>query len=144
MRTSAFLGLASFFTIFITSCGAPTGNTNLSAVNTNSNVANSVSNSNLNAVSTTATSVDTREPDQYQATVKLGLETMGNNAQRTSLPTLGANVARSGDNRVMEFNLPTNEKVIFLDKGGKNYLILPGRKQYAELTKEALGFEVRR
>jgi len=144
MRNSVFLGLASFFIIFITSCGAPTGNTNLSAVNTNSNVANSVSNSNLNAVSTTATSVDTREPDQYQATVKLGLETMGNNTQRTSLPTLGANVARSGDNRVMEFNLPTNEKVIFLDKGGKNYLILPGRKQYAELTKEALGFEVRR
>jgi hypothetical protein len=44
----------------------------------------------------------------------------------------------------MEFTLPTNEKVAFLDKGGKNYLILPARKQYAELTKEALGFEVRR
>lgn len=144
MRTSVFLGLASFLIILITSCGAPTGNTNLSAVNTNSNVANSVSNSNLNSVSTTVSSVDTREPDQYQATVKLGLETMGNNGQRTSLPTLGANVARSGDSRVMEFNLPTNEKVIFLDKGGKNYLILPGRKQYAELTKETLGFEVRR
>jgi len=144
MRAWVFLGLASFFIIFLTSCGAPTGNTNLSVVNTNNNVANSVSNSNLNAVSTTSTSVDTREPDQYQATVKLGLETMGNNAQRTSLPALGANVARSGDNRVMEFTLPTNEKVIFLDKGGKNYLILPGRKQYAELTKEALGFEVRR
>ena len=137
--TVLFLGLVLF-----TSCGVPTGNTNLSAVNTNSNVSNSVSNSNLNAVSTTATSIDTREPEQYQATVKLGLETMGNNAQRTSLPTLAANVARSGNDRVMEFNLPTNEKVIFLDKGGKNYVILPGRKQYAELTKEALGFEVRR
>jgi len=113
-------------------------------VNTNGNIANSISNSNLNAVSTSATSIDTREPDQYQATVKLALETLGNNAQRASMPTIGANVARSGDNRVMEFNLPTNEKVIFLDKGGKNYLILPARKQYAELTKEALGFEVRR
>jgi hypothetical protein len=60
------------------------------------------------------------------------------------MPTLGANVGRMGDNRVMEFTLPTNEKVIFLDKGGMNYLILPSRKQYAELTKEALGFEVRR
>jgi hypothetical protein len=45
---------------------------------------------------------------------------------------------------VMEFNLPNNEKVIYLDKGGMNYLILPNRRQYAELTKEALGFEVRR
>ena len=142
MRISVFFGLISFF--FVTSCGPPTGNTNLTTVNTNSNVANSVSNSNLNAVSTTATSIDTREPEQYQATVKLALETLGNNAQRTSLPTLGANVARSGNDRMMEFNLPTNERVIFLDKGGKNYLILPGRKQYAELTKEALGFEVRR
>src|SRR5687768_12640708 len=117
MRKSILFGLISFF--FITSCGPPTGNTNLTAVNTNSNVANSVANSNLNAVSTTATSIDTREPEQYQATVKLGLEALGNNAQRTSMPTLGANVARSGDDRVMEFNLPTNEKVIFLDKGGK-------------------------
>src|SRR5688572_18688195 len=142
MRIAVFFGLA--FVIFITSCGAPTGNTNLSAVNTNGNIANSISNSNLNAVSTSATSIDTREPDQYQATVKLALETLGNNAQRTSMPTIGANVARSGDDRMMEFNLPTNEKVIFLDKGGKNYLILPGRKQYAELTQEALGFEVRR
>jgi hypothetical protein len=143
MRISFFASLLSV-SLLLTSCGAPTGNTNLSAVNSNSNVANSVSNSNLNAVSTTGNSVDAREPSQYQATVKLALEGLGNNAQKTSLPTIAANVARSGDDRMMEFNLPTNEKVIFLDKGGKNYLILPGRKQYAELTQETLGFEVRR
>lgn len=125
-------------------CGSPTGNSNLTSVNTNSGVANSVSNSNLNAVSTTGSTVDTREPEQYQATVKLSLQTIGTGQQQANLPTLGANVARSGDNRVMEFTLPTNEKVIFLDKGGTNYLILPSRKQYAELTKKALGFEVRR
>jgi hypothetical protein len=60
------------------------------------------------------------------------------------MPTIGAMVARSGGDRVMEFALPTGEKVIYLDKGGMNYLILPNRKQYAELTKEAIGFEVRR
>ena len=43
----------------------------------------------------------------------------------------------------MEFTA-LNEKVIFLDKGGKNYLILPNRKQYAELNEQSLGFEVRR
>jgi hypothetical protein len=69
---------------------------------------------------------------------------MGSGQQQVNTPPIGAKVARSGNDRVMEFNLPTNEKVIFLDKGGTNYLILPGRKQYAELTKEALGFEVRR
>jgi hypothetical protein len=69
---------------------------------------------------------------------------MGQGNQNATMPPLAANVARSGNDRMMEFNLPNNEKVIFLDKGGMNYLILPARKQYAELSKEALGFEVRR
>src|SRR5687768_1051080 len=64
--------------------------------------------------------------------------------QTANMPTLGAVVARSGADRVMEFALPTGEKIIYLDKGGMNYLILPNRKQYAELTKDAVGFEVRR
>lgn len=125
------------------SCGSPTGNTNLTAVNTNANISNSVTNSNLNSVAPAASTVDAREPDQYQANVKLSLQTLGG-SQNAVIPTLGARVARSGDNRMMEFNLPNNEKVIYVDKGGMNYLILPNRKQYAELTREALGFDVRR
>ena len=144
MKGLVLFGVLLLFILGLSGCGAPTGNANLSAINTNSGVANSISNSNLNAVSTSGATVDTREPEQYQATVKLSFQTLGNNAQQSALPPLGANVARSGNDRVMEFNLPTNEKVIFLDKGGMNYLILPNRKQYAELTKEALGFEVRR
>jgi len=143
MRGLCVLGL--FFTglVFLYGCGSPTGNSNLTAVNTNAGVANSISNSNLNAISTSGSTVDTREPDQYQATVKLSFQTLGSGQQQASLPNIGANVARQGDDRVMEFTV-ANEKVIFLDKGGINYLILPNRKQYAELTKEALGFEVRR
>src|SRR4051812_36038052 len=111
---------------FAAACGSPTGNTNLAAVNTNANISNSLANSNLNTSTTvTGATVDTREPDQYQATVKLSLETMGQGTQKATMPTLAANVARSGDDRMMEFNLPNNEKVIFLDKGGMNYLILP-------------------
>jgi len=129
--------------IAFTGCGGATGNANLSAVNTNAGVANSISNSNLNAVPTTGNTVDTREPEQYQATVRLSFQTIGSGQQQASMPNLGANVARQGNDRVMEFTI-ANEKVIFLDKGGMNYLILPNRKQYAELTKEALGIEVRR
>jgi len=142
-KLTAFLfGTAAF----IAACGSPTGNTNLTTVNTNANISNSLTNSNLNTSTTvTGTAVDAREPDQYQAMVKLSLETMAQQgAQKASIPTLGANVARAGADRMMSFNLPNNEKVIFLDKGGVNYLVLPNRKQYAELTKEALGFEVRR
>jgi len=144
MKDVGLFGVLVAFATMFSACGAPTGNANLAAVNTNSGVANSISNSNLNNVSTTGATVYTREPSQYQATVKLSFQTLGNNGQQSTLPTLMANVARSGDDRVMEFTLPTNEKVIYLDKGGMSYLILPSRKQYAELTKEALGFEVRR
>jgi hypothetical protein len=145
MRRSGLfvLGIAAVVAAQLISFGcAPTGNSNLSAVNTNASATNSMTNSNLNAVSTTGGSVDAREPEAYQATVKLSFQTMG--SQPASLPTLAADVARSNDDRVMEFTLPTNEKVIFLDKGGMNYLILPSRKQYAELNKESLGFDVRR
>jgi hypothetical protein len=139
LSTIALLGAVLLWS----ACGTPTGNSNLSAVNTNSGVANSISNSNLSAVSTTVSTVNAREPEQYQATVKLSFETMGSGAQQASIPNLGANVARQGDDRVMAFTV-ANEKFIFLDKSGKNYLILPNRKQYAELDEQSLGFEVRR
>lgn len=142
MRWISLLGVL-MYSVAIAGCGGATGNANLSAVNTNASVANSIANSNINAVSTTGASVDAREPEQYQATVRLSFQTMGSGQQQASLPNLGANVARQGNDRVMEFTV-ANEKVIFLDKGGMNYLILPNRKQYAELTKESLGIEVRR
>ena len=138
-HASALLGAV----LLLSACGSPTGNSNLTAVNTNVGVANSISNSNLNAVPTIGSTVDAREPEQYQATVKLSFETMGNGSQQASVPNIGANVARLGDDRMMEFTA-LNEKAIFLDKGGKNYLILPNRKQYAELNQDTLGFEVRR
>ena len=35
-------------------------------------------------------------------------------------------------------------KVVYLDTAGSNYLILPNRRQYAELNQDTLGFDVRR
>jgi len=110
-------------------------------VNTTTNTANTnVTNS---SSSSTSSTVDAKEPDQYQATVKLGIEALGS-GQSASLPSVTANVARSGTDRAMEFTLPTNEKVVFLEKGDQHYLILPSRKQYAELNRESLGTDVRR
>ena len=127
---------------FISGCGAPGTNTTMTNTNVNSNT-NLLSNTNLNSTTTNTTAITTGEPEMYQANVRLSLQALGD-VQTATMPTLGAVVARSGADRVMEFALPTGEKVIYLDKGGMNYLILPNRKQYAELTKEAVGFEVRR
>ncbi|MDQ3799650.1 MAG: hypothetical protein M3384_09380 [Acidobacteriota bacterium] len=133
-------------------CGAPatTPNSNSNTVasnssnlniNINSNV-NSATNTNADTTAATGATVETKEPDVYTATVTLKFETTGD--QKVSVPSLQAIVARSGEDRRMEFSLPNGEKLIHLDKGGKQFIISPSRRQYAELTKEALGFEERR
>jgi hypothetical protein len=127
--------------------GCSTGTTNVSTnrVNENVNLSNSFnSNTNMNvsSVAPNSTISETKEPDNYQAIVQLKLQATGDNTA-TNLPTIQANVARSGADRRMEFNLPTNEKVVYLDKAGTTYLILPTRKQYAVLDNQSLGFEVR-
>jgi hypothetical protein len=59
------------------------------------------------------------------------------------LPPLVAQVARNGANKRMEFSLPNGEKVVYLDLADKRFLVLPNRKQYAEVTSDAVGFQVR-
>lgn len=130
-------------------CGGPVGttvNSNLSNINsTNRAVVNDM-NSNVitNTNSTTSSSViSAKEPTEYTATVTLKLEAMGDQ-QKTALPPLTATVERSGTDRRMVFTMPAGGRVVYLDKAGTNYLILPEKRQYAELNKESMGFEVRR
>lgn len=146
MKNLSFLilSLAAGLTL---GCGAPAttgnGNSNMTVSNSSNLNININSNATVNAnTSSSSAAVETKEPDVYQATVTLKLETMGE--QKMPVTSVQANVARNGDDRRMEFALPTGEKVIYLDKGGKQFVISPNRKQYAELTKDALGFEVRR
>ena len=126
-------------------CGAPattTSNANTSNGNFASNTSTFNSNSNTNS---TGGNYQFAEPNSYQGVMRLTFETMGDQQQnKVTTPPIGAVVARNGADRVMEFTLPTNEKVQYLEKGNMKYIVLPTRKQYAELTQEALGFEVRR
>ncbi len=135
--------------IFGTACpGSPNTNSNTTIANTNVNVmtnGNTISVAN-NAVSTTVTTgttgvIESKEPEQYQASVALKFETSGE--KKVATQPLKAEVARSGANRRMEFAMPNGEKLIYLETGGKQLLVMPQRKQYAELNKESLGFEVR-
>lgn len=132
--------------LLLIGCGQPvTTNVTTNTASSNANSANSNTNAsntaNSNANSTT-TSIAAREPDKYQAKISIRFETIGD--QRVStLPPLVANIARDGANHRMEFTLPNNEKLVYLDAGDKHLLIAPDRKQYAELNKDAVGFEVR-
>lgn len=142
-----YILVLSFSISVLTACQPPaapvnTSNSNLNSANAPSNAINSANSNAANNAFSSGT-VDAREPEKYQALVKLSLEALGE-TQNATLPALSAVVSRNGSDRRMEFALPTGEKIIYLDTAGSNYLILPNRKQYAELTKETLGFEVRR
>lgn len=148
MRKQIFLTSIAGITIFaafIGGCGGTvtnTTNSNRIGINTaNANIANvntpPVVNSNTAA---SGSKIETGEPNEYSATLRLTAATTGKN---TSLP-LTANVAREGENRRVAFNLPNNEQVVYLNLGNTRYLILPNRKQYAELSPGAVGFDIPR
>lgn len=112
-------------------------------------MANANLNANVNAnASTTPTpeavrTVEAREPETYAATLILMGQTAGGE-QVIGVPTLTAEVARSGDSRRYSFRLPNGEQVVYLERGAERYLIFPSRRQYAEISREAVGFEVPR
>jgi hypothetical protein len=143
-----FLMVLASSLLFLVGCQPQTGNVNTNLVNTNVNISNSFNNSNsytntnVATTNSTATISETKEPEQYQAIVQLKLEATGEK-NATALPAISANVARNSADRRMEFNMPNGDKVVYLDKAGTTYLLLPNRKQYAILDKESLGFDVR-
>lgn len=149
-QTSKLIWVSLLCAAGLGSACQPATNTNVNAainsnVNRNVNVNTNSVNSNIAASNTTSTSnatIETKEPEQYQATVTLKFELSG--AQSVAVPPIKAEVAKNGADRRMEFNLPNGEKLIYIDHDGKQFVISPNRKQYAELTKEAVGFEVRK
>ena len=111
-------------------------NTNINA-NVNANVA---ANANINA-NTAPSTIAAREPDSYKATIVFTAETEGGD-KAIGIPTLSADVAKNGSDRRLSFKLPDGSDLIYLEHAGVQYGIAPARKQYAELTPEATGFQI--
>ncbi|MFN2501016.1 MAG: hypothetical protein ABR530_03275 [Pyrinomonadaceae bacterium] len=144
-RRFGLIAAAALGSGLLLGCGVQPGTSNVNVATSNTNAANSLA-SNANAANSNSTgtsAVETREPEQYRAKVTIRVEAVGQQ-QAAALPTLTANVARSGTDRRMEFIIPAGGRVVYLDKNGTNYVILPDKKQYAELNRESLGFDVRR
>jgi outer membrane lipoprotein-sorting protein len=115
----------------------PNANTNLTNVNSSPVIANA------NLSPEPASVIAAREPEKYRATLVFSAETEG--GQKTvGIPTLSAEVARNGADRRVSFKLPDGSDLIYLEQAGKHIVIAPGRKQYAELTPEATGFQLQR
>lgn len=117
----------------------PVANANLNT-NTNVNVNANATGANINA-STAPSTIAAKEPDSYRATIVFSAETEGGD-KAIGIPTLSAEVAKSGSDRRLSFKLPDGSDLVYLEKAGVQYGIAPARKQYAELTPEATGFQI--
>jgi hypothetical protein len=119
----------------------PAANANINT-NINTNVNANPTGANINASSAPSTFA-AREPDSYKATIVFTAETEGGDKAIGS-PTLSADVAKNGADRRLSFKLPDGSDLIYLEHGGVQYGIAPARKQYAELTPEATGFQIQK
>ena len=116
---------------------ANTGATNSAGANTNTANANM---STTTITTPTGATITTSEPERYSATITLKLEVTGN--QNMSTPPLSANFARNGADRRVALKIPGGDEIIYLDRSDKHYIIVPGRKQYAEIDAQSTGFNV--
>jgi hypothetical protein len=114
-----------------------------SNININTNTSNANVSANSNVTTTPISTIAAREPERYKATLVLTAETEGGE-KTVGIPTLQAEVARSGEDRRVAFKLPDGSDLIYLDHTGTPYVIAPGRKQYAELTPAATGFQLQK
>jgi len=113
-----------------------------SNINLNTNISNTNSTpANTNVSTAPISAIAAREPERYKATLVFTAETEGGE-KAIGIPTISAEVARSGEDRRVAFKLPDGSDLIYLDRAGTPYAIAPGRKQYAELTPAATGFQL--
>lgn len=118
--------------------GTTTVNANINT-NINGNVNANIATANINAAA--PSTLAAREPNTYRGVLVFSAETEGGE-KTVGIPTLSAEVARNGEDRRVMFKLPDGSDLIYLDHAGAHYAILPARKQYAELTPAATGFQL--
>lgn len=147
MNLTLKIGTVSLVGLMAFGCQPPAVNTNAN-VNTsldnktNTNSANS-NPANASDMNTSGSISEVKEPEKYQAKISLSLQAENTAGQNSALPGLTSLVARDGANRRMEFTLPNNQKIIYLETNGKSLVVLPERKQYAELNENSTGVNVR-
>lgn len=114
-------------------------------VNTNVNVSTNSSPeiANANASPASLAGISAREPEKYRATIVFSAETAGGE-KTIGMPTLSAQIARNGEDRRVSFKLPDGSDLIYIDHAGHNYVVLPARKEYAELSPSAVGFQIQK
>ncbi|MFL6229036.1 MAG: hypothetical protein ACJ741_09670 [Pyrinomonadaceae bacterium] len=138
--------LLALLTLALAGAACQPGATDTNATNAHANTANANSTNtaaatNTNDANASATAFETREPNQYQATLVI-TQAATNKGQALNVPSV--KIARDGDNRRYSIaGLPVVGELVFLDRADKRYLVITGQKKYLELGPETTGFDVR-
>jgi hypothetical protein len=138
-----FTAAAAAFALAAGGCQSATETSN-TAANTNGNSTVNINGSNANMTTSTVRTntgqtIEAREPEKYTATMVATLATAGQQQQKAQAEV---KVARNGADRRYSVTVPVLGDLIFLDKADKRYVIMTGRKEYAELTQEMTGVNV--
>src|SRR5215207_181075 len=144
VRPPVFIVVLAISVLVIAASGCargPVANANVNT-NVNTNVNANATGANINA-STAPSTIAAREPQTYKATLVFTAETEGGD-KAIGIPTLSAEVAKNGNDRRLSFKLPDGSDLVYLERAGVQYGIAPARKQYAELTPEATGFQLQK
>lgn len=139
--TSMFV-LVALWLITLLACQPATNSNSNSNVNANS--LTSDANANVSSsLSDSSSTYNAGEPDKYSATLVFSIQTSGGD-KAMGVPPLSVNVARNGPDRRVEFKLPDGTPLIYLDHDNHHYVIVPTKKQYAELNQESTGVQLQK
>lgn len=100
--------------------------------NSNANSASNNTNANANTGTDADAGIDVREPDVYHTKITFTAESLGD--KKTAFPSISVDYARNLKDRRISFTIPGTGPVVYLDVKDKRYVILPDRKEYAEIT----------
>ena len=141
VRQPVFILLFAIAVVAVACTRSENVNTNINT-NSTANVNANATGANVNA-STAPSTIAAKEPESYRATLVFSAETEGGE-KTIGIPTLSAEVARNGADRRLSFKLPDGSDLVYLEHNGVQYGIAPARKQYAELTPQATGFQLQK
>jgi hypothetical protein len=114
---------------------APGPNSNTTA-NVNSNIS-----ANANASTVASSPFSMAEPERYSLKMVISGSGAANDRQAAMQPQ-EIDFARMDANRRWGINIAPLGQIIYLEKPGLKYLVLPSRSQYVELTPDAVGFPI--
>jgi outer membrane lipoprotein-sorting protein len=140
-KSKAQLSVVLTFALIVLAACQPAGNSNTNTSNLSTNTNTAAANSNMESTVRTGPAINTREPAKYSATLVFTIETEGRE-KVVGIPPLSARVARNGADRRVEFTLPDGSPLVYLDHNNRHYVIVPTKKQYAELSPEATGMQL--